>query len=181
MKKLLLMAVFTLAGCGSQSPPPAPAHVQTTQESIDEGKKYLQEAKAERRRLHPAEAAAAEAADAAVVAGILAPRTQRTQTTQTVNNEFGYPAECDTMHFSLMNLYSAPNEHSMVWDVFSTGAQGKAWLGVLANGNYSIITAKLLIDSSNGSHYCMAQVHLSGMYAGNSYDGTYWAMAIPAS
>jgi hypothetical protein len=110
MKELVLIsAMFVLAGCGTDVPPPLPVSYQPTQAMIDESKKEIQEAKAERRRLHPAEAAAAEAADAIEVARILAfNHPKSTQTAQPVNNEYGYPAVCDTMHFSLLNLYSSP-------------------------------------------------------------------------
>jgi predicted small lipoprotein YifL len=161
MNKLVLIgAIFALAGCGvdgSQSSPPV--HVQSFQERMDEGNKVLQEARAYN-AAHPH--APVEAAP--------------TQTTQPVVDDV-YPAECNTKRFSLMNLYSAPNDHSMVWDIFSTGARGKAWLAVFGNGNYEILGGKLL-TANDGSHYCMVQVHISGSYMGNSYDGTYYAMAI---
>lgn len=71
--------------------------------------------------------------------------TATSASTQPVVNT-SYPAECNTKHFSLLNLYSTPDYNSMVYDVFSTGAEGKAWLAVFANGNYKILDGKLLID-----------------------------------
>jgi hypothetical protein len=87
-----------------------------------------------------------------------------------------YPAECNEKHFSLMALYSGPDATTGIYDRFSS-AEGKAWLAVFANGNYEILDGKLLTDK-DGSHYCMVRVHISGTYGGNSYDGTYYAMAI---
>lgn len=83
---------------------------------------------------------------------------------------------CADKHISALGFQKDPaSKYSDFQDNTATPGYQRAMVALTQNGNYEIIDLATKVE--NGKEYCMAQLKISGTYAGNSYNGIYWVGA----
>lgn len=84
---------------------------------------------------------------------------------------------CGEKKLSYSAFYNSPDdEYAAFQNNTAFLPQQKAMFALTVNGNYTI--SELLVRKlDNGNVYCKAKLEISGIYAGNSYRGTYWLNA----